>query len=73
VETPQPLPHVGDVLDAYDRLGPNAQRLLLAIARRLVLGQERYGDLPVRPWNREAAEEALDLVVYLAVSLEATE
>jgi hypothetical protein len=72
VENPKPQPHVGDVLDAFDRLGPNGQRLLLAIAKRLVLGQERYGDFPMRPWNREAAEEALDAAVYLAASLETT-
>lgn len=70
---PTDQPHVGDVLDAFDKLGPNGQRLLLAIARRLVLGHERYGDLPVRSWNREAAEEALDAAVYLAASLETIE
>ena len=72
-DQPQPRPHVGDLLEAFDRLGPNAQRLLLAIARRLVLGAERYGDFPIRSWNREAAEEALDAAVYLAASLETIE
>lgn len=61
-----------ELVTAWNRLGPQAQRILLAIARRLVLGAERYGDFPVRPWKKEAAEEALDAAVYLAAELDQT-
>ena len=58
-----------ELTGAFTSLAPNGQRLLLALARRLVLGQQRYGDFPTRDWTREAREEALDLAVYLAAEL----
>jgi hypothetical protein len=59
-----------EIVTAWSRLGPRAQQLLLALARRLVLGAERYGDFPTRDFKKEALEEALDLAIYLAAELE---
>jgi len=54
-------------------LGPDEVRTLVALARRLLLGQQSYGALDVRTdprkWQGEARDEALDLAVYLAVDL----
>jgi hypothetical protein len=45
-------------------------RVLVRVAARLVAGRKAYGDLDIqgdpRDWRREAAEEALDMAVYLA-------
>lgn len=53
------------------KLGPDEQRVLLRIAERLVLGCAQYGQLNIasdrRNWTEEAAQEALDLSVYLAI------
>jgi hypothetical protein len=49
-------------------LEPQAQLILLKIARRLRAGQEQYGKMNVqsdpRNFFAEAAEEAMDFVVY---------
>lgn len=54
-------------------LGPDELRVLRAVTERLVLGRRQYGELDLatdpRDWAREAAEEALDLSVYLAIRL----
>jgi len=65
---------VSDELDELAaQLGDDERRVLVAIARRLLAGRDAYGALDVardgRDWRREAAEEALDLSVYLAVGL----
>lgn len=53
----------------YDRLGPNARCVLNALADRLVKGVE-HGDFDKpHDWDRESAEEALDLAVYQAAKL----
>lgn len=50
------------------RLEPDALRVLLAVAERLWLGQQRHGVLMIdrdpRAWTRELAEELLDGLVY---------
>lgn len=57
------------LIQKYDRLGPNARRVLLAIADRLVKGIE-HGDFDKpHDWDKESAEEALDLAVYQAAKL----
>lgn len=55
------------------QLEPDAVRVMERIAERLVMGRKQYGDLDLtkpRDWKKEAREEALDLSVYLACSLE---
>ncbi len=51
-------------------LGEGELLVLEAIAKRLRMGREQYGDLrPVpdsRDWKREPSEELLDGCVYLA-------
>jgi hypothetical protein len=58
-----------ELLECWEKLGPNAQRVLLALAARLAMGAKKYGDFPIRKWTREAAEEALDGCVYLTAEL----
>jgi hypothetical protein len=52
-------------------LEPQAQVVLMDIARRLKAGQEEYGVMDVdsdkRDYLQEAAEEALDFAVYAAM------
>jgi hypothetical protein len=61
-------PNPGALLVAYTQLGPNAQRVLLMIADRLVKGAKQYGDFDAdRDWVHEAFEEACDQTVYLAI------
>lgn len=58
-----------DLVDAHEKLGPNARRILLALAERLVKGRE-HGDFDKpHDWDKESAEEALDLAVYQAAKL----
>jgi hypothetical protein len=67
-------PNPGALLVAYTLLGPNAQRVLLLIADRLVKGAKQYGDLDdTRDWQHEAVEELVDACVYLARQLLAKE
>ncbi len=55
----------------WHRLEPQAQTVLLDIARRLAAGQAEYGVMDVhtdtRDYLQEAAEEALDFAVYAAM------
>lgn len=54
---------------AFGGLGPNAQKVLLEVAKRMATGARQYGDFQPRKWTKEAAEEALDQSVYLAAEL----
>lgn len=57
------------LLDHFRKLGPNARRVLLALAERLVKGIE-HGDFDKpHDWDKESSEEALDLAVYQAAKL----
>lgn len=51
-------------------LGPDEQRVLLLLARRLLAGRKTYGPLDVagdrRNFEKEAGEEAADMLVYFA-------
>lgn len=58
-----------EVLTIWRELGPNGQEIFLQLGRRLARGARQYGDFPIRHWKREAAEEALDLCVYLTAEL----
>lgn len=68
-----PTAEAQELLELVDALGPDERRVLLAVARRLAMGQRQYGALDVagdrRDWRKEAAEEALDASVYLACEL----
>jgi hypothetical protein len=65
-------PH-DELLVVVEGLGPDERAVLLAIAKRLAHGRRHYGPLDVRgdrrDWRGEAAEEALDLSVYMACEL----
>lgn len=56
----------------WHTLEPQAQDVLLDIARRLRAGQAEYGRMDVhkdpRDFLDEAAEEAMDIVVYAAMN-----
>ncbi len=62
-------PTESELLEVWQQLGPNAQKLFLKLGERLALGAKKYGDFPLRTWRKEAAEEALDMTVYLAAEL----
>jgi hypothetical protein len=50
--------------------GPDELRVLDALLERIELGRDRYGFLDLaraRDWDREQAEELLDVQVYRAV------
>jgi hypothetical protein len=59
--------------DLGQGLGTDERRVLEAIGTRLHAGADCYGALRIetdpRDWRKEAAEEALDLAVYLAAEL----
>lgn len=59
-----------NLLKVWEELGPNAQHIFLRIGQRMAVGAKQYGDFPIRKWTQEAAEEALDLCVYLTAELE---
>lgn len=63
--------HLRPLIQQYAELKPNARRVLEEVARRLLDGQRAYGaDFDDdRDMVQEAREEALDLAVYLAVTL----
>lgn len=68
-EIKEEIAQTAPLILAFEALGPNARRVLLALAERLVKGKE-HGDFD-RPhdWDKESAEEALDLAVYQAAKL----
>lgn len=55
----------------FEMMGPMERRVLLQLALRLLNGQTAYGKLKPgkKDWRKEAKEEALDGMVYLACSL----
>ena len=61
---------VADLAATLALLGDDEVRVVLLIAKRLVVGRKAYGPLDVhgdrRDWAHEASEEALDCAVYLA-------
>lgn len=58
-----------DLLRDREKLGPNARRILKALAERLVVGIS-HGDFDKpHDWDKESSEEALDLAVYQAAKL----
>lgn len=60
-----------EIATIAEALGPKARRLLLSIAQRLALGAKEHGDFEKpRELTREALEEHLDAVVYLALELQ---
>ena len=62
-----------NLLTVVKRLGPDEVAVLTLIAKRLLLGRQRYGELHLatdrRDFGREALEEAADLAVYAAAGL----
>jgi hypothetical protein len=51
-------------------LGPRERDVLLILARRLFMGQQRYGLLNPNDghdWRRERAEEIQDMLIYTAI------
>lgn len=61
---------LSELIAAWEGIGPNARRLLVAVAGRLVKGASEHGDFdPTQPrnWLAETADELLDAVVYLTV------
>jgi hypothetical protein len=59
--------------DSWRQLGADERRVVVALAQRLVIGRSTYGEWKARADQRdhqeEAAAEALDLSVYLAMRL----
>lgn len=55
----------------FGMMGPMEQRVLLQLAVRLLNGQAVYGKLEPgkKDWRKEAKEEAMDGMVYLACAL----
>lgn len=56
------------------QFGPDENRILLRVARRLLVGKERYGFMRLRQdkrnYAKEASEELLDWLVYTEMELE---
>lgn len=59
-----------EILAIWAELGPVARHIFKRIGERMAEGHKKYGDFPVRSWRKEAAEEALDMIVYLTAELE---
>lgn len=68
-DTTTELRQLADINRAYAELGPRARTALYTLALRLRAGTT-YGDFEGRDWHEEAAQEALDLAVYLMVFLQ---
>lgn len=62
---------VSELIEVADGLDEDEVNVLLTIAHRLAMGQQRYGPLVIlrdrRDWAKEASEELLDGCVYLAI------
>lgn len=58
--------------DLTEGLAGDELAVLEAVADRLRVGRERYGQLVIDPdtrdWDREATEELLDFLVYRAIA-----
>lgn len=72
--------HTSEDLSLWAKLYEHARqlhgdelRVLSTLAERLAMGRRQYGPLRIendqRDWRKEAAEEALDLSVYLTIDL----
>ena len=62
---------IAPLVAAAEQLGPRALALLQSIADRLVKGAKEHGDFAApKELRREALEEHLDAVVYLALELQ---
>lgn len=59
----------GRLNTAWHKIGPNARKALVLIAERMAKGAALYGEdfTTPRDWRKEASEELLDGVVYLAI------
>jgi hypothetical protein len=61
-----------ELQDVLAELGPDELRVLLALARRLLMGQRTYGLLSVatdgRDWLQERSAELEDALVYTAIA-----
>jgi hypothetical protein len=61
-----------ELLAVVSELGPDEERVLLVLARRLLEGQRTYGLLSLatdgRDWLRERSEELADALVYTAIA-----
>ena len=73
----QDLPETEQLTRAYLELGPNARKVLLGIAERLVQGARDYahsgtGDFDGKPrnWRAETLAECLDGMVYLTLAVQ---
>lgn len=64
-------PGTPDAFDIMDGLEGDELRVLKAVADRLRIGKERYGQLvmhgDLRDWRKEAREELLDYLVYRSI------
>lgn len=57
------------LIAAWETIGPNARKILLQLAGRLVIGKT-HGDFTApHDWDRETAEEELDGAIYRAAKL----
>ncbi len=56
----------------WRELGNREQELILSVAERLLMGQKAYGPIARkgRVWAKEAKEELLDAIVYVAADLQ---
>jgi hypothetical protein len=61
-----------EVRTIFASIGPNGQRVLVELCRRIKRGHDAYGDFPKRDWNQERRDELFDAMVYeVAESLQA--
>ena len=62
-----------EVRTIFASIGPNGQRVLVELCRRIKRGHDAYGDFPKRDWNQERRDELFDAMVYdVAESLRAS-
>ena len=60
------------LIGTYAELGEVERATLVHVAKRLLTGQETYGEFrrdDPRHWTKEARDESLDQTVYLTVNL----
>lgn len=64
-------PVLSDLAETWIKLGTREKLVMVHVAERLLMGQKSYGELYAKKkkWRKEAAEEALDGVVYSACEL----
>ena len=56
----------------WRELGTVERELILNVSGRLLMGQKAYGELTPhkKHWSKEAKEELLDAIVYVAADLQ---